>query len=468
MTAPLPNIEHVILLMFENRSFDNMLGAFYPPTTNPDGGGVPSPWTNPAVTGPAVSAWNAPAGSAAQNLPFPDPQESFVNMSAQIDTTPPMQGFVTDYATVENATPANIMQYFVADNVPVTHALASVYAVSDRYFASGPVQTWPNRLFSLCGTPCYDTTTQTAYVNNPEYPHYPLMIGQLDQLSIFEQLDNAGQSWKIYYDDEAPVSAIIKYVHDHWDHIWDGGNVWRFESEPDLFHHDFFDDVKNNRLPTFSLIEPRYQMLSALGFKAPNSNHPGDSMPVGHSDIPINVSCGEQLLAKVFQALAANPALFDTTLLIVTYDEHGGLFDHVTPPPAQSPFAQGTVTNFDYSYYGVRVPALFINPYVTPGIFRPPNQAPPNPMPPFDHASLLATLRDQYNLSPSLSPRVDVAPTFAGLINPSGKPIPTPTIAVPACSWDSSSLRLGHAHPVLQTALWNAAKGKVRPPDSEG
>ncbi|HKR61355.1 MAG TPA: alkaline phosphatase family protein [Pyrinomonadaceae bacterium] len=462
MAPPLPNIEHVILLMFENRSFDNVLGALYPSTTNPDGGGVPANWSNPLPNAPPVAAWNAPVGSAAQNLPFPDPQESFADMSQQINTTPPMQGFVADYATVSNAKPANIMQYFVAQNVPVTQALAKAYAVSDRYFASGPVQTWPNRLFSLCGTPCYDTTTQTAYVNNPEYPHYPLMIGQLDQLSIFEQLDNAGYSWKVYFDDESPVSAIINYVDDHWDKVLDGGNVWPFESHPDIFHGDFFDDVQNNRLPTFSLIEPRYQMLSALGPKAPNSNHPGDSMPIGHSDIPINVSCGAQLLAKVFYALIANPTLFKSTLLIVTYDEHGGVFDHVTPPPATSPFSSGTVTGFDYSVYGVRVPVLFINPFVTPGVFRPPNQTGPDPGPPFDHTSILATLRDQFGLSPSLSPRVDIAPTFTGLINSCAQPIPAPNIPMPPCVWDSSSLRLGHAHPVLQTALWNASRRKVR------
>ena len=457
MVPPLPNIQRVILLMFENRSFDNVLGAFYPTTTNPDGGGVPANWSNPLNNAPPVAAWNAPVGSAAQDLPFPDPQESYANMHMQIDTTPPMKGFVNDYATVGGANPPDIMQYFVAANVPVTSALAKAYAVSDRYFASGPVQTWPNRLFSLCGTPCYDTNTQTAYVDNPEYPDYPLMIGQLDQLSIFEQLDNAGCSWKVYYDDEAPVSAIIKYVDDHWDKVWDGGNVWPFESDPDIFHGDFFDDVKNNSLPTFSLIEPRYQMLSAFGLEAPNSNHPGDSMAVGSSDIPINVSCGEQLLAKVFNALVANPSLFKTTLLVVTYDEHGGVFDHVTPPSATPPFPTGAVVGFDYNVYGVRVPALFINPYVKPGVFRPPSETPP-----FDHTSLLATLRDQFGLTGSLSPRVDVAPTFAGLIG--NQPITTPTISVPQCVWDNSSLRLGHAHPVLQTALWNAKKRKVRQP----
>ena len=459
MAPPLAHIQRVILLMFENRSFDNVLGAFYTPTTKPAGGGVPSGWSNPLTNKQPIPAWNGPAGSATQNLPFPDPQESFADMHRQINTTPPMQGFANDYATVSGAKPANIMQYFVAQNVPVTHALATSYAFSDRYFASGPVQTWPNRLFSLCGTPCYNPTTKTAYVNNPEYPDYPLMKGQLPQLSIFEQLDKAGHSWKVYYDDESPISAIIKYVDDHWDKVLDGGNVWPFESDPDIFDGDFFDDVKKNKLPTFSLIEPRYQMISALGLRAPNSNHPGDSMAVGHSDIPINVSCGEQMLAKVFNALVANPTLFASTLLIVTYDEHGGLFDHVTPPLAKSPFPQGTVKGFDYSVYGVRVPALFINPYVRPGVFRSPNETPP-----FDHTSLLATLRDQFKLSPSLSPRVDIAPTFSGLINPCAQPIPTPSIPVPACAWDSSSVRLGHAHPVLQTALYNAKKRKSRQP----
>jgi len=444
--------------MFENRSFDNVLGAFYPPTKSPDGGGVPAGWSNPWSEHPPIPAWQAKAGSAAQNLPYPDPQESNVNMSDQINTTPPMMGFVNDYATVKNAKPANIMQYFVAQNVPVTQALASTYAVSDRYFASGPVQTWPNRLFSLCGTPCFDARTKTAYVDNDKYPDYPLLIGQLDQLSIFEQLDRAGHSWKVYYDDEAPVAAVIKYVADHWDHVWDGGNVWPFESHPDLFHGDFFDDVAKGQLPTFSLIEPRYQMLSFRGEIAPNSNHPGDSLPVGDSGIPINVSCGEQLLAKVFQALVANPTLFATTLLVVTYDEHGGLFDHVTPPKARSPFSPGTVTGFDYSVYGVRVPALFINPYVKPGIFRPPASTPP-----FDHTSLLATLKTQFNLSGSLSPRVDSAPTLTGLMNAMQPAIKAPTIPIPACNWDSSTLRRGHAHPMIRTALWNAARRRVRP-----
>lgn len=122
MAPPLPNIEHVILLMFENRSFDNVLGDFYPATSNPDGGGVPAGWSNPLANAASVAAWNAQVGSSAQNLPFPDPQESYADMYMQINTPGPMQGFVNNYATVAGATPRNIMQYFGAGNLPVTKA----------------------------------------------------------------------------------------------------------------------------------------------------------------------------------------------------------------------------------------------------------------------------------------------------------------------------------------------------------
>src|SRR5262245_1365369 len=139
MTEPLPGIEHVILLMFENRSFDNMLGAVYPGSSTR--GGVPAGFSNPSSSGP-VPAWQAPAGSAAQTIPNPDPNESFTNMQSQINGPDgPMMGFVTDYATVAGANPNDIMQYFAVANVPVTATLAKAYAASDRYFASGPVQT---------------------------------------------------------------------------------------------------------------------------------------------------------------------------------------------------------------------------------------------------------------------------------------------------------------------------------------
>ncbi|MGH6857279.1 MAG: alkaline phosphatase family protein [Methylocella sp.] len=437
MSQPLPGIDHVILLMFENRSFDNMLGAFYPGSS--DRGGVPSGWSNP-YQGTNVAAYQALQGSAAQTIPYPDPNELYVNMQDQIDNGS-MLGFVADYATVQGATPSDIMQYYAAANVPVTSALAMAYAASDRYFASGPVQTWPNRLFSLCGTPGYNTSTNQAYLNNSEYPNSSSINGQLDYSSIFWQLDTAGASWKVYYDDLLPIAGLITYVTTHME------NVVTFDN--------FFTDVTAGTLPSFSLIEPRYQMFDILDNVAPNSNHPGSSNAFSDTGVPISISCGEQLLANVFQALAGNSTLFAKTLLIVTYDEHGGLFDHVPPPPAVSPFLPGQVaTGFKYDSYGVRVPALFINPYVQPGLFPPPSAT---ALPAFDHTSILATLRDQFGLSdaPSyvpLSPRVTAAPTFTGLINPSQQPISPPTIAVPKCVWSPPS-SLGHAEPIVRTMI---------------
>ena len=314
------------------------------------------------------------------------------------------------------------------------------YAASDRYFASGPVQTWPNRLFSLCGTPGYNPTTKQAYLNNSDYPDNDSINGQLDYPSIFEQLDDAGASWKIYYADLLPIAALINYVATSVEQ--NSPNVVSFDN--------FFNDVTKGTLPSFSLIEPNYQMYHLTGDVAPTSNHPGDSSAFGDSGIPISISCGEQLLANVFQALTANPALFAKTLLIVTYDEHGGLFDHVPPPPAVSPFLQGQVTSgFTYDSFGVRVPALFINPYVQPGLFPPSSAA---TLPTFDHTSILATLRDQFGLKGSLSPRVDTAPTFTGLINPSQQPISPPAIVVPQCVW-SPPARHGHAEPIVRTMI---------------
>lgn len=279
---------------------------------------------------------------------------------------------------------------------------------------------------------------------NSDYPNNFTIDGQLDYPNVFEQLDNAGATWKIYYSDLLPIAALINYVAINMEQM--SSNVVAFDN--------FFTDVANGTLPSFSLIDPNYQMFHVESFVAPTSNHPGDSSAFSDSGIPISISCGERLLANVFQALTANTALFEKTLLIVTYDEHGGLFDHVPPPPAVSPFQPGQVINFNYDSYGVRVPALFINPYVQPGLI-PPLSAPA--LPTFDHTSVLATLRDQFGLSGSLSPRVDIAPTFMGLINPSQQPISPPTIAVPQCMWSPPSGR-GLAEPIVRNMIGRGSR----------
>ncbi len=422
-------VEHVIVLMFENRSFDNVLGGLKP--YGPHFEGVPPGWSNPnTALSEIIPAFQAKPGTGAGTMPSPDPLEDHNDMMSQINKggVGKMQGFVDNYATAKHSNPEiakNIMQFYAhypkGDHhpqgyLPITSALASAYAVSDQYHGSGPVQTWPNRIFTHCATP--DRNGNKAYLNNTEYPDYPLMIGQLPLPSIFEKFDRIKGSdqinWKVYYDGEWPISSVVNYVYKNWSWFsFDDGNVFKLHS--DLFP-DFFSDVENGTLPAYSFIEPRYTdiTLDPLKRHQPNSNHPGSKTPIG-DDPAIDIIFGEQLLKEVYEALTANEELFKKTLLIVTYDEHGGLFDHVTPPTAVSPF-DTPVSNFDYTMYGPRVPAIFINPYIQSGsVLRPGDQ--PGKASVFDHTSIIASLREHFNLGGSLTPRDDNAPVFQGLVD---------------------------------------------------
>jgi phospholipase C len=424
----LPGIEHIVVLMFENRSFDNVLGGLYPDETPGKYDGLTGNECVPGPSGDApVCVWQAPTGLDAMTMPYPDPGELFADMNDQIfgnqsGTGPEtMQGFVLNYLqqlpSPDGAAPIaqNIMQYYAPGpngNIPITSMLAQAYAVSDQWFASGPVQTLANRIFAHCATPSRyqdDNGTWFAVTDNTDITNqYTDPDGTVLDKCVFELLDDAGSSWKVYYHDW-PLSAFIKYVDDHWATIFDG-NVYKID---EFTGGGFFDDINNGNLPVYSFIEPRY--TDTFG-GTPNSNHPGGSDIEGNPPA-ISVCDGEVLLQSIYTALYNGPnQLFEKTLLIVIYDEHGGLYDHVAPPLAVSPFAAGDVTGFNYDRYGVRIPAIFINPFIAPGtIFRP--QPGSNP---FDHTSLISTLCAQFGLNGPLTPRDASAPTLEGLIVQSG------------------------------------------------
>lgn len=414
---PLPTVEHVIVVMFENRSFDNVLGGLYP--FSPRFHGVPPGWSVPLTLNgqtTQISAWQG-NDNRSQIMPFPDPQEDYDDMESQINKGK-MDGFADNYATALKDPTIDavrqIMQYYTAEFMPVSHYLAKRYAVSDTYFGSGPVQTWPNRLFAHSGTP--GSNFQVPYLNNHKYPDYPLIEGQLKWKTVFELLDekypDSQNNWRVYYDDEVPISALFDYVDDRWNKFEPGGNVLAYKSDFPFIYGDFFLDVENSNLPKYSFIEPRYQENSVDRIIPPNSNHPGSASLFPWIDTPINVANGEEMLNDIYGALIKNPDLFAKTLLIVTYDEHGGLFDHVPPPAATSPFDPEMVKGFDYNQYGPRVPAIFINPCIKSGtVLRPPlGQY-------FDHTSIIATLCAQFDLNGPLTPRDNAAPVFSGLIS---------------------------------------------------
>jgi len=384
----LSQIKHVVVLMLENRSFDNMLGKLYAKT--PDFDGLDGGETNLDSQGNPIPTQNiGGTDQAAMSIPDPDPGELWKDINMQIfesetvpaGANPTMGGFVKSYLAQAAVAPGNydpnrVMNYFTSEQVPVISRLARQFAVCDRWFASAPCQTWPNRFFVHAGT-------ANGYENN-EPTHFPYQMS-----TIFNQFESAGMenAWKIYYHDYAQTWALSKLwlLLDHFH-----------------FYDQFQQDAKNGTLPAYSFIEPRYYPHSK---ELANDQHP-----------PYVVTLGEQLIADAYNCVRNGPA-WQQTLLIITYDEHGGCYDHVAPPPAQPPGTNVTAP-FNFNRYGVRVPAVIVSPYIKAGtVLRPPGAVP------FDHTSIIATLRKCFPaLGAPLTLREAAAPTVADALS-----LPEPT-----------------------------------------
>jgi len=373
------DIKHVVVLMLENRSFDCMLGMLYQSGDQFDGltGNETNTWHKGDGSQQDIQVWKDPTLDAkAVCVPDPDPGELFTDIRMQIhglaaDGTPnpgpTMGGFVDNYMrqppTTHAADPYSVMHYFTPDQVPVISQLARAFGVSDQWHASAPCQTWPNRFFAHTGT-------ANGFVDNSP-THFPY-----EMETVFNRLSDAGQTWRIYFHDFPQTATLAK--------LWES----MFTSHFLDFDTDFIQAAATGTLPAYSFIEPRY--FTDL-FSIANDEHP-----------PHNVAYGEQLIAAVYNAVRGGPG-WKQTLLVITYDEHGGCYDHVVPPVATSPDDKAP-DGFDFGYFGVRVPAVIISPYVPAGtVIRPPG------MTPFDHTSIIATLRKLFNFAP-LTARDAAAP----------------------------------------------------------
>jgi phospholipase C len=397
----LQNIKHVVVVMFENRSFDTMLGGLYPAGSRPahflpaDSAarpfdGLKEGLSNPTKAGGTIAA-HMPAASA--TLPDPDPQETFANVRIQLlgnaPGAAPMSGFVLDYETTATADASQVMQCHSPDQLQVLSTLAREYAVSDAWFASVPSQTWPNRAFAHAGT-------SNGHVDNGTPPD-PF---DWQVRTIFNVLGDAGASWAVYSAALVAPSLTVTMFPTLWDAKYKP-NFQRFS--------DFVAACKNNTLPQYSFIEPRFLL-------DPNDQHP-----------PHDVYAGESFLYDIWSAVSTSPA-WPETLLIITYDEHGGTYDHVLPPanavPPDAASDPGD-QNFGFDSFGVRVPAVVVSPYIAAGtVFRAAGTTP------YDHTSILATLRDWLDIPAAemlTSKRVAAAPTLAPLLT-----LDTPRAALPA------------------------------------
>lgn len=366
------NIKHVVVLMLENRSLDNVFGYLYPDRPDFDGLNNPQASGNPAPDGSTIAPWTDPAGPNSATLPTPDPGELFTDITQQLfgsgaQTAPPqMQGFTTNYVR-HGGNARNIMHCFSREELPALTQLAQSYAVSDRWFASAPCQTWPNRFFAHTGT-------ANGYENN-DMAGFPFPMQ-----TIFNELAPT-HKWRIYFHDFAQATLLQR--------LWPYFASFRPFSE-------FLADVDSSDMPSYSFIEPRYYP----GLQMPNDMHP-----------PHNVAYGDALVAQVYNAVRSSPN-WASTLLIITFDEHGGCYDHVPPPAAVPPETPRPGQVFDFDRYGVRVPAVIVSPYTKAGTIL--RAAGPQP---FDHTSILRTVRTCFGLQTPLSAREAAAPDLGAALN---------------------------------------------------
>lgn len=396
--SSLHKIKHIVVLMLENRSFDNMLGRLYPQSEAFDG--LSGNESNPGPNGQPVFVNNTP-GATPVNMSYPDPNpgEHWEGINEQLFGTPhplpgaiaTMDGFVKNYMGREERPadeydPLQIMHYFTPEQVPVISRLAREFAVCDRWFASAPCQTWPNRFFLHSGT-------AGGYQNNAP-PHFPYKMK-----TVFNQIDEAdiSRGWKKFL----PKRVAIRRSK-NWTIFYDGipntlvlSKLWPRLRRFDRYASSFKKHAAAGTLPPYSFIEPKYFPVADV----PTDMHP-----------PGDVTIGERLIADVYNALRAGPA-WKSTLLIIIFDEHGGCFDHVPPPKAVPPSTTPTEP-FNFDRYGVRVPAVLVSPYIRSGtVLRPPGDTP------FDHTSVIATLRKRFNLGPPLTDRDAVAPDVGHVLS---------------------------------------------------
>jgi phospholipase C len=379
-------INHIVLLMLENRSFDHMLGYLYADRRNVSAAGQPfegltGAESNKDASGKAVPVFAIqPTTHNTYFMPGADPGEGYSATNSQLfgvtnAPSPPLAtngGFVTNFAytlgweakegwSILGGTVAtDIMGMFTPQMLPVLSGLARGFAVCDQWFSSVPTETLPNRAFVCSGTSQGHMDDKTKSFTAP---------------SIFGLLSAHQLGWSIYGYDTEPLTRTT------FSDITDAPET-HFGQFP-----AFQAAAAAGTLPPFTFLEPSWGSSG-------NSQHPN-----------YNVALGEQLIHDVYYALRNGPG-WNQTLLIVTYDEHGGCYDHVAPPTnAVPPDNSAGEYGFDFKRFGVRVPTVLISPLIPPGtVFRVPTGSMP-----LDHTSVLKTIQQRWGL-PSLTARDAAAP----------------------------------------------------------
>ena len=404
MPQGLDNLEHIVVLMMENRSFDHMLGSLK--QSDPRINGLNGDESNPDTTGTRIKVQ---PNATYQGQLAHDPDHHFAGVDLQIfggnmapDRKPNMEGFIKSYATQGTNTMQSraIMNYFKPQQLPVLAKLATEYALFNGWFSSIPGPTLCNRAFAHYGTSFANVDMNIFYITDPIK-------------SIYERMVNASHSAKLYYYDQQSSSLEVANL---------------LQNQPKLFgvYADFVQDAAAGKLPEYCFVEPNY------------SDHPG---PGGgqilasdqHPDH--NVKAGERFIAMVYNVIRTNPDLWKSTLLLIVYDEHGGLYDHVEPPACKGvdqfgnnapyvakPAATGTGRPFNFDRLGVRVPAIAVSPWIPRGTIVPGPEDPANQRI-FEHACIPATVTSHFlGTYDARTDREKKAETFLDLLTDAMRP----------------------------------------------
>lgn len=378
------NIKHIVVLMMENRSFDHMLGGLK--AENPLIEGLTGNETNPDPNGELVKVQPL---AEFQGQIDPNPSTRFAAVQRQISVAEPspMQGFVQSYfeqrRTVSRA--RRIMYYFSPEKLPVLSTLAREFAVFNAWFSSVPGPGKCNHDFAHFGSSWGKVDSTETLAKEP-------------YLSIFDRMIGMGRTAKLYsFGDASPAK----------------GSINLFKNPPAVLasHNQFYADCAAGTLPDYSFFEPNHR---------DHSGSDGEALVATDQHPNHNVQTGERLIASVYNAIRQNPSLWQSTALLIVYDEHGGFYDHVPPPscPADNLFQAsasetGTETPFAFDRLGVRVPAILISPWIARATVVPGNSS-ANEY--YEHASIPASVAQLF-LTPHSprSPREMSARTFLNL-----------------------------------------------------
>jgi phospholipase C len=312
-TDTMPKIEHVVVLMMENHSFDDHFGAL----GRGDGLTFDS-------HGRAVNYNPDPAGGYVRSFPMPNTSASYEEISQSWDTSHICWDNGTNMGFVKGCGEW-AMGYWTPQQLPFYHSMGSVFPIGDRYHCSVMAQTYPNRRFLIAGTALGDVSTNGTGISSKDAPNG----------TIFDRLDQYGIFWKDYFPD-LPTCALFLPVLTKGA---SGGHVVQ-----DVNH--FLADAAAGTLPAFSLVDPYTNYSEESG----------------------DISVGEAFAARVVDAVLQGPK-WGSTVLFYTYDEHGGWYDHVPPAPAVRPDDVPPEIHVPpdlpgaYDYTGFRVPCCVVSPY---------------------------------------------------------------------------------------------------------